>query len=316
MIVRPESMDFSKQKFSAIIYGAPGVGKTTLALSASNPILIDFDDGVSRVRASHRAPTIVCNTYEDVLADIDSPEIKDFDTIIIDTGGSFVTYLKDWAFRNKPDAKTKSGQFNSLKGFGYVKSEFTSFTNKIKTVLRKNIIYVFHSVEHADKDGNPIQRLMCEGSCRNTVWNPCDFGGYVQMVDNKRIICFSPTQEYFAKGTHGITGEMPIPVLDDKTPNNFLATIFEKARQNIISENDAYAPLKKQYEATMGNVRAALDKVIDLDTANIALSTISNLNHALTSKKEAGAMLNEKAKELGLRFSKDSGCYMYRDGEQ
>ena len=30
-IVRPESMDFSKQTFSMIIYGSPGVGKTTLS---------------------------------------------------------------------------------------------------------------------------------------------------------------------------------------------------------------------------------------------------------------------------------------------
>jgi len=31
MIVMPESMDFSQQRFSAIVYGSPGVGKTTLA---------------------------------------------------------------------------------------------------------------------------------------------------------------------------------------------------------------------------------------------------------------------------------------------
>lgn len=315
-IIRPESMDFSKQTFSAIIYGSPGVGKTTLALSAPNPVLIDFDDGVSRVRASHRAPTIVCNTYEEVLTDIDSPEMKEFDTIIIDTGGSFVTFLKDWAFRTKADAKTKAGQFNSLKGFGYVKSEFAAFTDKIKTVLKKNVIYVFHSVEQADKDGNPIQRLMCEGSCRNTVWNPCDFGGYVQMIGNKRMICFSPTQEYFAKGTHGITGEMPIPVLNDSTPNDFMTKLFDKARQSIIAENEAYGPQKAKYVEVMGDVCALVESVKDQETANQALDLISNLEHALTSKKEAGAMLNTKCKELGLKYSKDAGCYVLKDGGQ
>lgn len=312
-IIRPENMDFSKQTFSAIIYGSPGVGKTTLALSAPKPILIDFDDGVSRVRAAHRAPTIVCSTYEEVLADIDSPEMKEFETIIIDTGGSFVTFLKDWAFRTKADAKTKAGQFNSLKGFGYVKSEFASFTDKIKTVLKKNVIYVFHSVEQADKDGNPIQRLMCEGSCRNTVWNPCDFGGYVQMIGNKRMICFSPTQEYFAKGTHGITGEMPIPVLDDKTPNTFMTKLFEDARKSIIAENDAYAPQKAKYEEAMADVRTIVDSVTDLDTANQALDLISDLDHALTSKKEAGAMLTEKCKALGMKYDGKAKAYVMKE---
>ena len=54
MILTPEKMDFSKQTFSAIIYGSPGIGKTTLACSAPRPLLIDFDRGVSRVRADHR----------------------------------------------------------------------------------------------------------------------------------------------------------------------------------------------------------------------------------------------------------------------
>ena len=56
--VRPEAMDFSGQTFSAIIYGSPGVGKSTLALSAPDPVLIDFDRGISRVRAQHRRARI------------------------------------------------------------------------------------------------------------------------------------------------------------------------------------------------------------------------------------------------------------------
>lgn len=313
-IIRPENMDFSKQTFSAIIYGSPGVGKTTLALSAPSPVLIDFDHGISRVSARHRAPTIMCDTYEEVLNDVKSPDMKEFETIIIDTGGSFVTYLKDWAFRTKADAKTKAGQFNSLKGFGYVKSEFQSFTDYIKTVLNKNVIYVFHSQEQADKDGNPTQRLMCEGAARNTVWNPCDFGGYVQMLGTKRVICFSPTQEYFAKGTHGIVGEMPLPVLDANTPNDFMTRLFDQARQSIASENDIFASQKKEYDETMEIVRAIVNGVTDAESANQAAQEIPKLPHALTSKKEAGAMLKAKTDALGLKYSKETGGYVPKEG--
>lgn len=312
-IIRPENMDFSSQTFSAILYGSPGVGKTTLALSAPSPVLIDFDNGVSRVRAAHRAPTIMCENYEEVLADVNGPEIREFETIIIDTGGSFVTYLKDWAFRTKNDAKTKAGQFNALKGFGHVKAEAASFTNYIKTVLNKNLIYVFHSQEQVDRDGNPQQRLMCEGSVRNTVWNSCDFGGYVQMIGNKRMVCFSPTQEYFAKGTHGITGEMPIPVLDASTQNDFMTRLFERARKNIIQETDAFAPQKKEYEETMEIVRAIVAGVTDVASANEAAKAIPDLPHALTSKREAAAMLKAKTDDLGLRWEKASGGYVQKE---
>ena len=76
MILTPEKMDFSKQTFSAIIYGSPGIGKTTLACSAPKPLLIDFDRGVSRVRADHRVTTVVADTYEEVWNDQSNSLVK------------------------------------------------------------------------------------------------------------------------------------------------------------------------------------------------------------------------------------------------
>ena len=304
MIVMPESMDFTHQRFSAIIYGSPGVGKTTLALSAPTPILIDFDRGISRVMAQHRKATIVCNTYEEVLRDVRSKEMSDYETIVIDTGGSFVTFLKDWAFRTQPGCKTKTGDFNSLKGFGFVKSEFTSFTEEIKTTLNKNVIYVFHSQEQADKDGNPTQRLLCEGSVRNTVWNPCDFGGYVQIINGKRYICFSPEQEYFAKGCHGITGRIEIPELTQTTTNDFMTKLFDRARANIAAEAEIYAPQKEAYEQAMVAGTAIIATITDADTANAAIPQIKGIKHSLTSEKEIGVAFNAKIKECGLLWDR------------
>lgn len=309
MIVQPESMDFSSQRFSAIIYGSPGVGKTTLALSAPKPVLIDFDRGISRVRAQHRKATIVCNTYEDVLADVTSPEMAEYETIVIDTGGSFVTFLKDWAFRTQSGCKTKTGDFNGLKGFGFVKNEFNSFTDRIKTALNKNVIYVFHSQEQSDKDGNPTQRLLCEGSVRNTVWNPCDFGGYVQILNGKRYICFSPEQEYFAKGCHGITGKWEIPELGPDGVNNLMSRLFETAKHNIAAENELFAPQKEKYEAAMEQGKALIETVVDVDSANEALPAFQKIEHALTSKKELMAMWNANAKKYGLFYDKVLGKY-------
>lgn len=222
MIKQPIDMTFSDKKFSMIIYGSPGLGKTTLALSAPDPILIDFDRGISRVKAYHRKPTSVCATYEEVLSDIQSPEMADFQTVVIDTGGSFITFLKDWAMRTVPGTKTKSGDFNGLKGFGTVKTEYNRFTDYIKTVLNKNVIYVFHSDEQKDTDGNPTQRLQCEGAAKNLVWQACDFGAYMQMLNNQRVLSFTPQQEFFAKGCHGISGQRKVPEIGPNDKNDFI----------------------------------------------------------------------------------------------
>lgn len=307
MIKKPEEMTFSDKKFSMLLYGAPGVGKTTLALSAPDPIIIDFDRGMSRVKAQHRKTAIFCDNYEEVLTDIKSPEVSDCQTLIIDTGGSFVTFLQDWAMRTNPTVNRQKNGAISLKGFGAVKSEFSRFTSMVKDVMNKNIIYVFHSQEQQDKDGNAQQRLMCEGAAKNIVWTPCDFGGYVQMIGDQRVICFSPEQEFFAKGCHGINGKYTIPNLGDADSNDFLTRIFDKAKANIEAENEAFAPIREQYDKTMIQVQDIIENIVDAGTANAAVSSIPALEHVLTSEKEARAMLKAKTDELGLKYTKSGG---------
>ncbi len=314
MIVSPEKLTFEDKKFSMIIYGSPGVGKTTLALSAPKPILFDFDRGISRVSAAHRKDTSVCSSYEEVLQDAQSPAMADYETVVIDTGGSFITFLQDWAMRSDPKVNRQKNGAISLKGYGAVKNEFTRFTNYIKDALNKNVIYVFHSVEGSDKDGNPVQRLMCEGATKNIVWTPCDFGGYVQMIGNERNICFTPEQEFFAKGCHGISGHMVIPALTDSTPNDFLTKLFEVAKANISRENEAFAPVRAQYETIMTEVRAILEAVTTPEEATEALQEIKAMEHVLTSKKECSALLAARTKELGYKLNRETGMYEAKEG--
>ena len=315
MIKQPNELTFNDKKFSMILYGSPGVGKTTLALSAPNPILIDFDRGVSRVKSYHRKLTIVCSTYEEVLHDIESPEVKDCETIIIDTGGSFVTFLQAWAMKINPAVNCqKDGKTISIKGFGAVKQEFQRFTNYVRDTLNKNVIYVFHSDEQKDKDGNPQQRLLCEGAAKNIVWQPCDFGGFVQMIGNNRVVSFTPTQEFFAKGCYGIEGQFAVPTVGPADKNDFLTNLFEKARANIAAEAEEFAPVKEQYDKAMSDARAIIDAITTADEATAAVESIPKLDHALTSKKEASALLAAKATELGFAFDKKTKKYQEAQG--
>ena len=120
MIVKPESMDFSNKNIIVIISGLPGVGKTTLALSAPDVVLIDADEGLSRVKPEHRKDSSMIKTYEELLADIKSFE-GHYKTVAIDTCGALIDLMKDWAMRNEPSASKKSGGF-SQQGYGFVKT--------------------------------------------------------------------------------------------------------------------------------------------------------------------------------------------------
>ena len=105
MIVKPENMDFSNKNIIMIISGLPGVGKTTLALSAPDVILIDADEGMSRVNPEHRKDSSMIKTYEELLADIKSFEGR-YKTVVIDTCGALLDLMKDLAMMNEPAAST------------------------------------------------------------------------------------------------------------------------------------------------------------------------------------------------------------------
>ena len=62
LIKKPNELTV-KTTLSALIYGQPGMGKTTLALSAPNPVLFDYDGGIHRVNAAHRVPTVQITSW-------------------------------------------------------------------------------------------------------------------------------------------------------------------------------------------------------------------------------------------------------------
>jgi len=307
-IIRPENMDFSGKKFSMIISGSPGTGKTTLALSAPNPVIIDFDKGISRVKAQHRKSTIMCNAYEDVLKDLEDPEIKKFETIIVDTGGSFITFLQDWVMRDNPSVNRQKNGAISLKGFGAVKAEFVRFTNMLQYTFNKNIIYIFHTVEQKDKDTTK-QRLLCEGAARDIVWQPCDIGCFLQIIGDDRVAGFSPTEEYFAKGCFGVSGMRKLPKLGENVPNDFLTNLFAEMQQCITEENKIYEVEKENYSKAIEAGKKIVAKIKDAETANVAAKEIEEISHALTSRKEIGAMARARVTELGLKWNKEKKVY-------
>lgn len=306
---KPSELTFQNQRFSAILYGAPGTGKTTLACSAPKPLLIDLDRGIQRIKAQHRPTCLIEKTFEELLKDLESEEMKEFETIIIDTGGALITLLQDYVMRKDPINRTKSGTI-SQKGYGAVKLEFQSLTNRLKTVLNKNIIYVFHTVEEKNKDGVAVQRLLCEGSSKNIVWQPCDFGGYVFMNGDQRMIGFTPTDEYFAKGCYGINGVRKIPVLGVNDKNDYITKLFEEANANIAKDNEFFAAERETYEKAMEQGKAMIAAWKTPEEFTKAKDELKKLPHALTSFVELCAICKQTIAELGFQWDSAKHAYV------
>lgn len=303
MIVSPGEMDFSGKNIIMIISGLPGVGKTTLALSAPDPVLIDADEGIVRVNPAHRKDTIMARTYEELLDDLKS--LHGYKTVIVDTGGSLIDLQKDWAVRNEPSASKKSGGF-SQQGYGFVKSEFLRLSADLRK--RFNVIYLFHVSK--DKNGDELfYDLVCEGSAKTLVWQPADLGAYLHIVNGERYLGFSPTMNYNAKSAYGIKGLVKVPELKDGDKNDFLTRLFAQVKQNIAAENESLKPKQDAYQAAIEAGMALIEAVSEPEDVLQAANAIKGLDHALTSEKELRSALSAKCKDLGFAYNKETKAY-------
>lgn len=302
MIVKPSEMKFEGKKLFIIVAGVPGIGKTTLALSAPKPLLIDLDKGVDRVETRYRTDTDVVSSYEELRSDLEKADLSPYETIVIDTGGKLLEMLKPVVIARDPKNAQTNGEL-SLKGYGAVKKMFNEFVTFVKS-LNKHLVMVFHATEVADGETTKL-RIRMEGKSRDEVWDSVDIGGFLEMRGNKRTIGFSNCDRYYAKGTHGIHGVYDIPTLVNGNNNTFLTDLIDKVLNDLTSENKEFT----EYQELM---RALLPHIANADNArllNKAYDEVKKANHKLTSKNELWNALNERAKALGLEYDKDRNVF-------
>lgn len=305
MIVKPENMSFKDKNLIMIISGLPGTGKTTLALSAPDVLLIDTDEGMCRVRPEHRRDSSICKTYEDILADIKAAE-GTYKTVVIDTAGALIDYIKDFAVRTDPKA-SKTGGGISLQGFGVVKQEFLRLSNELRKKF--NVIYLFH--EQMEKNNEDVfYSIICEGAAKTLVYQPADLAAHLFIQHGERYLGFTPTANYTAKAAYGIKGLVKVPELPDGAPNVFLGELFATVRANLEAESAALSADKEKYESAMADGAKFVAAVEEPEDVNDCLKAIDALDHALTSKKELQAALKARLTELGIKYDKETKAYV------
>ena len=302
MIRNPNEIQEGAKKIRMLIAGYPGIGKSTQALSAPRPLHTDVDFGIDRIEPRYRKPYIQPKSYDEILEDLTPLNVKDFDTLVFDTGGKLISLMSQWAIKKDVKYGQRDGSL-SLKGYGFIGREFQRLMDYCFYELDKHIVVVFHAIEEKDGDNTRL-RIKVEGQTKNNVWEPMDLGGFVEIQGNNRTIGFSNCERYFAKGTRGIHGVWQVPELGPDKPNDFLTRLFAQYNALSAAEVAQNAEEQEAYEAAMAEGQEIVAGITDADSANAAMSKIKAVNHALTSKKEVNAAFNAKIKELGLFYDK------------
>lgn len=304
LLTQPSELKHN-QPISCLIYGQPGTGKTTLALSADKPVLIDLDRGLYRVEKRFQCPSLQVENYQQILDLLKSGELAPFNTIVIDTLGKLVDRMGDYVARQNPKFKQGDGTL-SMKAWGAIKVQFTALVKQIFN-SNKSVIFVAHEKE--DKDGDiRFVRPDVSGSSGKDIVKELDLMGYMEMKGNKRTVSFTPNEKYYAKNALNLPPVIEVP--DTTSGNTFfrdkiVAAVAEKRRQE--------AELLADYESLKNVIETKVGEIKDITGLNEVYGEIRGLQVIWDSQIFANKMLKEKAVELKAKYSKETGKFEVAD---
>lgn len=301
LIKQPNEIIVEKT-LKCLIYGQAGTGKSTLALSAPKPLLLDFDGGAKRLNAEHKVPTVQIHDWKEV-SEVLKEDLSPFETIVVDTVGKMIDFIiSDVCGLNNP----------RIQDWGKINVEFSQFCRKLNE-LKKNIIFVAHRDNRKEGDNNVFIPAIREKNY-NTIVTELDLMGYIESKNGQRVITFDFSDRNDGKNTCNLPQFIQIPTIVDAkgkviADNNF----FEKGIMKGFSDRlSAQVKLTEDYQAECKNIDEMLDMCEDAEGVNMFMEKVmlsKDYKHILSSKMYAKAGLLKKVKELGLSYNKVSSKY-------
>lgn len=288
-----------------MIYGQAGMRKTTTALSAPSPLLLDFDNGVKRVNMSHLdgVDIVQITSWNDV-QQVLQEDLSAYRTIVVDTIGKMMDFIISYK------CGTRQPQ---IRDWGGINQEFSGFVRNLSN-LNKNIIFVAHRDTRKEGDDTVFIPALREKSY-NSIVTELDLLGYMEAKnENGRVKCtitFDPTSRNDGKNTCNLPSIMEVPTILDKNGNPTAKNDFITTQ--VINPYLAMLQVKKaeidKYNKVIEEIKEQVELVTDAESINDLLSRLGEFQHIGSSMVAAKVLINNKAKALGLVPNKETKTY-------
>ena len=293
-----------------MVYGQAGMGKTTLALSAPNPLLLDFDNGVKRVNNAHLDDSVgivQINNWQEFIQLLtqEQADLAGFETIVVDTIGKMMDFII--AYRC-------NGRNPRVQDWGTINNDFKWFVNALSG-LGKHIIFVAHRDSRKEGDDTVFIPALREKNY-NSIVTELDLLGYVEMKNEnglqKRTITFDPTSRNDGKNTCQLPGVMVIPNILDQNGQPTSANDF--IQKSIIAKYQGMIAVKEQavkkFNEALAEIKDAIDLMTDAKGANHFLAHISDYKDLGNSVIiYARDLFSKRVKSLNLKYNKETKQY-------
>ena len=277
-------------------YGAPGLGKTSLAYTAEKPLLLDFDAGAHR--SGNRGDTVQVKSWADV-ASITKDDLAGYKTLVLDTAGRALDALAVDIIQREPKLGRGGGSL-TLQGYGVLKDRFKSFTTLIRS-FGLDLVMILHSDEQKSGD-DIIERIDAQGGSKGEIYKNSDLMGRLKIEGGKRVLNFSPTDVAFGKNPCGFA---PFAVPSFTAEPQFLAGIIAKAKEALNKQSEEQKKVAAEL-ATWSERFAKLPATAE--DFNTTLRIVKD-DASEAAKDAAGKMLIKLGREKGLVWSNTSKSF-------
>lgn len=211
-----------------VIYGVPGIGKTTLAACAPRPVVIPTEDGLGRIDV----PSFpLCTTYVQVIKAIGAiiTEPNDYETVILDSLDSLEPML--WQQVCQDNGKQNIEDFGYGKGYQYALAEWRRLLRGIDMLRDKGkiVCLIGHSTvvrfESPEVDAYDRFQLRLHKLAEAAVVDWADVVGFCNyrttavqsgerkrgVGDGSRVLLTTERPAWRAKNRYGLPDSIPIP---------------------------------------------------------------------------------------------------------
>lgn len=293
-----------------LIFGPPGVGKSSLAQTANKPLTLDFDKGIHRVE--NRRVALRFDTWSDAVAAAGAKGVFtypaghkyagqpiDYQTLILDTGGKAIETMIPPILAES----AKNGYAGNLtpQGWGVLGGRFTIW---LKTVLSwgKDVVMICHEEEKTNASGASLFVPDLPGKMSwKAIHKDFDMIGRLYHIERRRVLDFRPYDTQVGKNAANFE-QLAVDNLHAGEP--FLADLIANAKKRIGQTAVASAAVAAAVEKWNAWIRTGPS----LEAFNSGLADLSEMEGS--AKKQAWLIVSRHAEVKGWKFDKATKSFV------